>query len=168
MSLGSVSIWQIVALASIGLPILLWLTARRKGFSPWIALVGLLPLVNVFAVFGMLAAQARDTKKKIEFLVHVHCIPEWLKAHLHDPDSDSYVFAKDYERLTKDDVLWPIWKIDEYGAYWVEIIYLSDEGNARYHSVKLEEGTYAPVEAEPYDVICERPNADTDLGKIHG
>ena len=63
MGIGSVSIWQILALSCIVLPAVLWGLAKRKARSPWVALLGLLPLINIIAVIGLLLAEAKDPKQ---------------------------------------------------------------------------------------------------------
>jgi len=92
---------------------------------------------------------------KTDQLIYVHSLPEWLTGHLHNPQSEYYIWACDYQRLIKGKNLWRIWLIDEYGDYWLEVNYLNEESEPEFHTLKLEPGTFDTIEADEYQVLCE-------------
>lgn len=89
-----------------------------------------------------------------EVLVHVHSMPEWLQEHLDNPASECFIWAQDYQRLIQGANLWKVWMIDADGCYWLEVNYMSD-GEPSFNTLKVEPGTFALVDTEPYQVFSE-------------
>lgn len=88
-------------------------------------------------------------------LIHVQTMPQWLQAYLDKPDSEYFIWAQDYQRLIQGANLWKVWMIDEEGCYWLEVNYMTDEGEPAFHTLKLEIDTFALVETEPYWIFSE-------------
>ena len=91
----------------------------------------------------------------VDVLIHVHTLPPWLEAHLTDPNSEYYIWAQDYQRLIQGDNLWKVWMVAEDGGYWLEVNYMTATGEPAFNTLKLEAGTFALVETEPYRVLSE-------------
>ncbi|RJG48420.1 hypothetical protein [Motilimonas pumila] len=93
--------------------------------------------------------------KTVDYLLHIHTLPDDLKKALNDPQDLLWGTAQLYAKLIETQYLWRIWQIDEFGELWIEVNSINDKGSPRFETLKLDSGTYALIENEPYQVLVD-------------
>ncbi len=94
---------------------------------------------------------------EIDFLLHIHTLPDDLNAALSDKSNHLYDAATIYKRLIDAGFLWKVWQIDQYQNIWVEVNVLDSDQDPHCHLLVIDPGTYNRVETEPYPIIYEEP-----------
>ncbi|MCV2885606.1 hypothetical protein OE749_12975 [Aestuariibacter sp. AA17] len=92
---------------------------------------------------------------QIDYLISVTSLPYDLQKAAEDPDSDLYSTYMIYQRLVNSSLLWRVWYIDEHGQHWLEVNFVNDDGEAEFHTIVVDEGTYERVEHENYHVLTQ-------------
>lgn len=89
----------------------------------------------------------------IDYLLHIHTLPEDLAIVMDKPNVPLCNTAKLYAKIIEDKYLWNVWLIDEYEELWIEINSIDDKGEAKFETLKIDAGTYTKIECEPYTVL---------------
>ena len=94
-------------------------------------------------------------KKLIEHKIRVHTIPQDLHQPL--PDDREYLQETSdvYRMVVDSNLLWRIWMIDEFGQLWIEVDFENKKGEAEFHTLVIDEGTYKKYDCDPYEVEYE-------------
>ena len=93
--------------------------------------------------------------KTIEFLLHIHTLPEDLAKVLNSPEEQLWSTAQLYLRVIESKFLWKVWQVDEYGEFWVEVNSINEDGCPKFETLKIDSGTYDKVSSEPYEMLAE-------------
>lgn len=93
--------------------------------------------------------------KTVDYLLHIHTLPDDLKKALNNPQDILWDTAQLYSKLIETKYLWKIWQIDEFGELWIEINSIDNEGMPVFETLKIDQGTYTEIESEPYQVLVE-------------
>lgn len=88
--------------------------------------------------------------KTVNYLLRVHTLPEDLKEASRDTNHDLYKTSVIYTKLINTDHLWEVDSIDEYEQVWVAVNFINDAGQAEFHTIKIDSGTYEPIEYDDY------------------
>jgi len=97
----------------------------------------------------------------INFLAWVHTLPEDLRKPLPPERSYSEETSDVYQFVIDSQLLWRIWKIDEWGRPWIGVERMGKNREPEYHTLIIDQGTFDKIECEPYEVEVERMEADT-------
>ncbi|EKF9639441.1 hypothetical protein O1C50_003749 [Vibrio cholerae] len=92
---------------------------------------------------------------EIDYLIHVVKIPDDLIEASRDTNSDLYRTYQVYKILFESNLLWRVWHIDMYGKIWLEVNLVNDDGDAEFHTIAIDEGTYLKVSSECYQALDE-------------
>ncbi|WP_448552806.1 hypothetical protein [Thalassotalea montiporae] len=93
--------------------------------------------------------------KTVNFLINVISVPADLLAIADKPEHELYATYQLYQYLADSNLLHKVWMIDEYNELWLEINFVDEEGEPAFHTLKLDDGSYAEVEFESYSVLTE-------------
>lgn len=95
---------------------------------------------------------------EIDYLIELQAIPKDLLAVQNQPENALYEVLTIYRKVLESKLLWKVWQIDNEGAHWLEVNLINELGEAEFHTLKLDEGTYCKHEFEPYTVLREEDN----------
>ncbi|TMN44682.1 hypothetical protein [Pseudoalteromonas sp. S2755] len=93
--------------------------------------------------------------KTIDYLLHIHTLPDDLKNALNNPEDFLWGTAQLYSKLIETRYLWKVWQIDEFGELWIEVNFIDSDSSPKFETLKIGPGTYSKVESEPYLVLVE-------------
>ncbi|WP_206064477.1 hypothetical protein [Neptunomonas sp. XY-337] len=91
--------------------------------------------------------------KSINYLIHVTRVPDDLLAFKDDPGAELYVTYQIYERVRASSLLWRVWMIDEFDGHWIEVNFVNNEGEAEFHTLKIDADTCCYIEDDTYSVL---------------
>ncbi|CCN82934.1 conserved hypothetical protein [Vibrio nigripulchritudo SFn27] len=90
--------------------------------------------------------------KTVSYLVQVHTLPKDLAEAAENPNHDLYTTSKIYSKLIDTDHLWEVDSIDENGQVWIAVNIINTEGDAEFHTIKIDSGTYNKVDYDNYPI----------------
>ena len=91
--------------------------------------------------------------KRVDYLINVTELPKDLKEASMDKASSLYDISIIYSVLVDSNLLWRVWSVDEYAQVWVEVNLMNDQGQAEFHTIKVDEDTFEKIDFEEYSVL---------------
>ncbi|MDA0118193.1 MULTISPECIES: hypothetical protein [Vibrio] len=92
---------------------------------------------------------------ELDYLVHVTQLPSDLESASRDVNHRLYETYKIYQGVIDSNLLWRVWLIDEYGHVWLEVNFINTQGEAEFHTIQIDEGTYEKVGVDPYQALAQ-------------
>lgn len=90
---------------------------------------------------------------QVDYLIQVTKLPDDLSAVSNQPDSELYDNYRAYLKLVEGKLLWKVWQIDDYGQIWLELNFVNDAGEAEFHTLVIDPGTYRKVAYDAYEIL---------------
>ncbi len=90
---------------------------------------------------------------ELDYLVQVTKLPSDLQSASGDVYHHLYDTYDIYQRVIDSNLLWRVWLIDEYDQVWLEVNFINCEGEAEFHTIKIDEGTYNKVDFDRYQAL---------------
>ncbi len=96
-------------------------------------------------------------KTLVAYKLRVHTIPEELRLPLTGERQHLADASNVYRLAVESRLLWDVWLIDQYGELWIAVSFESETGEAEFHTLKVDPGTYRKIDCEPYEALAEPP-----------
>ncbi|NRF24196.1 hypothetical protein HRJ45_02725 [Vibrio coralliilyticus] len=90
---------------------------------------------------------------ELDYLVQVTKLPSDLQSASGDVNHHLYDTYEIYQLVIDSNLLWRVWLIDEYDQVWLEVNFINSEGEAEFHTIKVDQGTYNKVDFDRYQAL---------------